>query len=655
MKRLSFTLAIVWALTALAPLPAADAATFEANKCVSSKLKEASKACKGLLKAWSNWDKKQDVDKRDAALDKATTKFEEKWEKADDKAFAKGTDCADTTVDANGAEVLVEAAVEAIVDAINENLVLTPAGSDDGKCGAKLLKEASKKCAGLLKNYSKFIKAPGKDPSKTKLGGANTKVTDKFDAKFEAARAACPATATTAAVEALIDGLRDTMVANTTISPNASETEFDIHTFEAHLDPGLQDTVEYEGRTFAPSCLTPDPNDANDYDDFSFFVKRGQNGNENKVFIHFEGGGACWDYNSCFLLSLTDADVQVYGECNANICESGSPATNGLPCVDETDCIGSDNPQAFFDPAAPGFFDFSDVNNPWYDWTIVFIPTCGGAVFSGDAPDQSYSGGIPNEIRPVRHRDFHNAKVAEKYVREHFLDPDQLVVSGLSAGSAGLLLHQYFYNEAYPAAEKTIIYDSFIVTTTQEFLDGPFANWGAPKNFPEGLEVKAPTQEAAHIFSANRFPDTTFAHLSNAFDGPSGQTGFYHVMKNLNNTFVWGSWWDTSCEWNGLLDTQLAATAVGAVNDNYRYYVASGSVHGTFPSDRVYTDTTGGVPTLVSWVNDLIDRSDPLPANVQASPDNVLVSPSDPKPSPLVCPFEMDGPDVVINCTDCTP
>jgi hypothetical protein len=193
------------------------------------------------------------------------------------------------------------------------------------------------------------------------------------------------------------------------------------------------------------------------------------------------------------------------------------------------------------------------------------------------------------------------------------------------------------------------------VIATQAFLDGPFQHWDATKNFPESIEIKAPTNEELHIFNANRFPDTVYAHLTNAFDSNGGQGGFYHVMKNLGNVLVWANWWEDICEWNGLLDTQLAATAAGSLFDNYRYYVASGTVHGTFPSDRAYTDTTGGVPTLVSWINDLITPGDGLPDNVQAVPDNVLISTGDPKPSPLQCPLEMDGPNIVVNCTSCTP
>ncbi len=68
-------------------------------------------------------------------------------------------------------------------------------------------------------------------------------------------------------------------------------------------------------------------------------------------------------------------------------------------------------------------------------------------------------------------------------------------------------------------------------------------------------------------------------------------------------------------------------------NDNYRYYIASGSRHTGFGNPRVYDDTTGGVPPLVDWVNAMID-DDPSWTSVEADPFNVLF-PGDPMPDPL--------------------
>src|SRR5262245_39208376 len=77
---------------------AASAASYPGNKCVSSKLKAASTKCRALLKAWSGWDTSQDAVKRDEALATAATKFTSAWDKADEKASAKGVACDDTTL-----------------------------------------------------------------------------------------------------------------------------------------------------------------------------------------------------------------------------------------------------------------------------------------------------------------------------------------------------------------------------------------------------------------------------------------------------------------------------------------------------------------------------------------------------------------------------
>jgi hypothetical protein len=142
------------------------------------------------------------------------------------------------------------------------------------------------------------------------------------------------------------------------------------------------------------------------------------------------------------------------------------------------------------------------------------------------------------------------------------------------------------------------------------------------------------------------------------------------------------TWWNASCQFNEAMREQAfdTAGAVALENDNYRYYIATGSTHTGFFNPRVYDDTTGGVPPLVDWVNAMMD-DDPSWTNVEADPFNVLfpgvcsaesATPGarcnvdadcvggscqgdDVKPDPLQPPFEMVGSgsnaDVVIECT----
>jgi hypothetical protein len=92
---------------------------------------------------------------------------------------------------------------------------------------------------------------------------------------------------------------------------------------------------------------------------------------------------------------------------------------------------------------------------------------------------------------------------------------------------------------------------------------------------------------------------------------------------------------------------QALATAA-AVPSNYRYYIGTGSRHTMWGSDKVYTDTTGGVPTIVDWVNGMLGGTAAW-TNVECTNCGLLL-PGDPAPDPLRPPFTAVGSDVLITC-----
>jgi hypothetical protein len=94
--------------------------------------------------------------------------------------------------------------------------------------------------------------------------------------------------------------------------------------------------------------------------------------------------------------------------------------------------------------------------------------------------------------------------------------------------------------------------------------------------------------------------------------------------------------------------TQQVHDTAAAVSSNYRYYVGTGSRHTMWGSNKVYTDTTGGVPLLVDWVNGMLDGS-PAWSNVECTNCGLLL-PGDVRPNPLAAPFTQVGSDVVVQC-----
>jgi hypothetical protein len=198
---------------------------------------------------------------------------------------------------------------------------------------------------------------------------------------------------------------------------------------------------------------------------------------------------------------------------------------------------------------------------------------------------------------------------------------------------------------------------------TQNFLQTYFPNWNFIANIPKTIPgVLESLQNGSGIPGyteavAKFFPHTTWAHYATAYDGGTGgQTGFYAIMLNNNNPLAALSWWTASCQWNQVMEQQVQQTAAAlTTTNNYRYYVGTGSRHTMWGSDKVYTDTSGGVPTIVDWVNATLASAPPAgnsPAwtNVQCTDCGVLL-PGDPQPSTLPTPpFAQVGPNVVVEC-----
>jgi hypothetical protein len=577
-------------------LPAnVPAAAYPGNVCVSTKMKLAGNYCRDVLKAWSIWNRTQDATDRDARIARAATKLNDKWARADAKALAQRVYCSETTPAPAAMTAQLDAAVGPVITAVNTGLDL--GDRQQAKCGAALLIAAAKKCRAFLVAEGKWVRRLDKDPDAAVRNARRSLASQRFSRAWARATAAsCPTSATEGGVEALVDGLSDDAIFVTTVSPNVSDTSFDII-------PGV--TTIYEKRTLAPTCSRSTP--------YSFFAKRGT---VNKLLMYYQGGGACWDYLTCEAVGTFDENVNTGGGDNPNL-------------------------TSHF-----GFDDLSNPSNPFRDWNIVFVPYCSGDVHLGDAR-ATYTDG-PNSV-VIQHRGFVNARVAEKWAREHFVNPEQLFVTGSSAGAYGALLHGAWLHRAYPASDISVLGDAGNGVITEDFRQNNFPSWNVYPNLPPDIPglVDLTVPELSEL-AANYYPQSKWAHYTSAYDGGlGGQTGFYNVMLNPGNIFAWPSWWNASCAWNSVMRAQ-AIQAASLAPDNYRYYIGTGSAHTMFGHPKVYNDTTGGVPTIVDWINAMLSDS-PAWTNVECTNCGLLL-PGDPRPSPLQSPFAQVGPDVVITC-----
>jgi hypothetical protein len=354
-------------------------------------------------------------------------------------------------------------------------------------------------------------------------------------------------------------------------------------------------------------------------DDYRFFGRRGS---VNKLVMYYMGGGACWDGLTC-----------------------------GLPTC-------STSPPDDLDGFSGGFADLTNEDNPFRDWNIVFVSYCSCDVHFGDETQEYGS-------LTVEHKGYHNSKVAEKWAREHFLNPEEVFVTGSSAGAYGAWFNAPLLHEVWPASQVHVLADAGNGVITPEFLQNEFGNWSFVKNLPDipGVEDAITMGGGISAYTeavATYFPETNWAHYSTMHDGGSGgQTGFYNVMLEMSPAGAL-VWWEASCEFGKVALEQ--STATSAAVPNYRYYFGTGSKHTMFSNNKVYRDTTGGVPTIVDWVDAMLASRPGAPddgwTNVECEDCGLLLEGTmdddsddpDPRPDPLTPPFVQQGEDVVIVC-----
>jgi acetyl esterase/lipase len=147
---------------------------------------------------------------------------------------------------------------------------------------------------------------------------------------------------------------------------------------------------------------------------YRFFVNRTPFSHD--MVIVYEGGGACWTQDACLGIGPLSA---------AN--------PNGIP----PDYMHSLKTEAAYGLVTP----FSSRVDPFQaaptqSWNIVYLPYCTGDVHSGSAV-RVYSDSDPSNPRVEFHRGQANIRAAAAWLRANQGRPDNLLLTGFSAGGVG--------------------------------------------------------------------------------------------------------------------------------------------------------------------------------------------------------------------------
>ncbi len=308
---------------------------------------------------------------------------------------------------------------------------------------------------------------------------------------------------------------------------------------------------------------------------YRFFVRAAD---ETKLMVYFQGGGACW---------------------TGETCDAGGEPTYKLTADLELHSAAGDQPEK---GEMHGIFADGRADNPFADYSVVFVPYCTGDVHIGDrvatytvaahtvaAKDDVPERQVPEHQVTVHHNGWVNSQAALDWTYEHFAVPGTIFVTGSSAGAIPSPLYARVLADHYPQARLVQLGDGAGGYRNMGQVQ-PYVEWdtlGALASFPEysGMAPEAFSFESLYISSGKAHPEATFARYDTAAD--EVQVSFIELGGVVT----------------GPLQTMLAENEadIDAGISNYHSYVAPGTVHTILLRPEFYTYEVGGTK-IRDWV-----------------------------------------------------
>jgi hypothetical protein len=295
---------------------------------------------------------------------------------------------------------------------------------------------------------------------------------------------------------------------------------------------------------------------------YAFWVKPGK---VNRLLVYFQGGGGCWNYETCQVGSTFF---------DSSVLERDNPVYQG------------------------GLLDMGNPENPFRDYYAIFLPSCTGDVYMGNKV-QTYKSEDGREL-DIHHKGFVNASAGMEWVYEHFSAPESIFVTGCSAGSVGSILFAPYLINHYPQTRVAQMGDSLAYVFSRP-VDLQ-TDWDAHGNFPGWIPDLAAIGPGSFTMSrfytaiARFYPAYTFSQFNTAHDIVQ-QRYFYAV--------------DDATPGAGRFETALEAglQEITAGAPNFRSYLAGGDLHCITPRPDFYTHEVNGV-RFRDWVANLADGKD---------------------------------------------
>ncbi len=296
------------------------------------------------------------------------------------------------------------------------------------------------------------------------------------------------------------------------------------------------------------------------------------------------------------------------------VCITGTPLTVFHQERDEDDllivldgggaCVQNAYQCSFFanedPPGDSGIFgeSFDGIENPFANWSKMFVSYCDGSVFSGDneVADPTFEALTGSPLR--YHRGLRNLTAALDLARSLHPDAERVLLSGISAGGYGVAA---FAPTVYRLIFRRLAH-LFVLNDSGPSLSNPFLgaviqdqDWQFSQFYPESCT------ECSPLPGANQG-----AYIDWTLDNDRGYRGSLYstdgdvVIRSF--TFI------PNQEGYRALLLEVHDPLNADYPDRYRRFIRSGTEeHTAIGDDRFYTAEANGTP-LYEWVGDFVEQ-----------------------------------------------
>lgn len=337
---------------------------------------------------------------------------------------------------------------------------------------------------------------------------------------------------------------------------------------------------------FATACkddvVDPDPGPKVTYDEwikyepagaecadgtqYKYFVKYRENA-EN-VLVLFEGGGACWNWETCTAAAGSLGALGV--DCVMNhhnggtedcIRDNYADTYFNLPSTVQDDMLGLVKkllPDYMFltdryvsiDTAVPvasagrmGRKRDGDFISPMHDWNLVFVPYCTSDLYTGNNVAKYVNPEDPNDVVTFKHVGLKNALIVAEELNELFPTVPNFAMNGCSAGGAGVMANYYFFRTRMKGIQQGFVFSDagpFFPTHQENAHSLPLHNavreaWNAESVFDLLIQERSDILPAQPVHVAEIYPALSRAFPNDRFSIAHTQTDFNYSLYSYTS------------------------------------------------------------------------------------------------------------------------